>query len=72
MNSRTGSFQIWFEQWKFENKARILELIKKNNIKLGGEKQDNLMWIREVVVSDEKEDISLTLAEAHSRTWEAA
>lgn len=60
------------ERWGFENKARVLELIKKNILLLGGEKQDNVMWIREVVDPDEEEDTSTTLAKADSGTQEAA
>lgn len=60
------------ERWGFENKARVLELIKKNILMLGGEKQDNTMWIREVVNPDEEKDTSTTLAKADSGTQEAA
>lgn len=60
------------ERWGFENRTRVLELIKKNILMLGGEKQDNVMWIREVVDPDEEEDTSTTLAEADSGTQEAA
>jgi hypothetical protein len=60
------------ERWGFENKARVLELIKKNFLMLGGEKQDNVMWIREVVDPDKEEDTSTTLAKVDSGTQEAA
>jgi hypothetical protein len=56
------------ERWGFENKARVLELIKKNILMLGGEKQDNVMWIREVGDPDEEGDISATLAKVDSGT----
>jgi hypothetical protein len=60
------------ERWGFENKARVLELIKKNFFILGGEKQDNVMWIREVVDLNEEEDTSTTLSEVGSGTQKDA
>jgi hypothetical protein len=59
-------------RWGFENKARVLELIKKNILMLGGEKQDNVMWVREVGDPDEEGDISTTLSKVDSGTQEAA
>jgi hypothetical protein len=56
------------ERWGFENKARVLELIKKNILMLGGEKQDIVMWIREVGDPDEEGDISTKLTKVDSRT----
>lgn len=52
--------------WTFENKGRILALIKKNFVMLGGEKKDNVMWFREVVDSKKEGNTSITLAKVDS------